>query len=249
MRIRCELVLVLVLLLGVVAAANAQAQASSSPAAAAASAADKDNKPVMVSSDGELLYTGSGGDGGYLSIASVRRRERADGGAGVARARRGARPRPCNVLSVRALLSVPTHPNQKHNKTHSKHKQVMSSVWISAFAICSLVFAISGLAVAYQWPNPRFCCYRTPYSDAPASGAGRACCSLYTLNVGFLVAWMLMLGVMAVSRDIARILVCAGFVLVHGTAVGALRWQYKRKGRPAYPETQMVRGGSGGRRV
>lgn len=106
MRIRYSLVLVL--LLGVVAAANAQAQASSSPAAAAASAADKDNKPVIVSSDGELLYTGSGGDGGYLSIASVRR-ERADGGAGVARSAARARPRPCKVLFARALLSaVPT---------------------------------------------------------------------------------------------------------------------------------------------
>lgn len=121
--------------------------------------------------------------------------------------------------------------------------QVISNIWIGAFALTSLSFAILGLSVAFQWPNPRCLCYRTHYSDLPVSllsrsctaccvvalmstgsraacryagstgvqqqqqglcmttrrnhaphtqgqarGAARACCSLYTLNVGFLVS-------------------------------------------------------------
>ncbi|KAI8475758.1 MAG: hypothetical protein J3K34DRAFT_403533 [Monoraphidium minutum] len=118
---------------------------------------------------------------------------------------------------------------------------VISNIWVGAFALTSIVFAIFGLAVAFQWPNPRCFCYRTPYSDLPAAAAGRACCSLYTLNVGFCVAWILLLAIMAVSRDVTRIAVCVAFVVVHALAVGAFRLQFKRKGRPAYPEAEMVR--------
>ncbi|GBF91562.1 hypothetical protein Rsub_04302 [Raphidocelis subcapitata] len=116
---------------------------------------------------------------------------------------------------------------------------VISNIWVGAFALTSIVFAVLGLAVAFQWPNPRCCCYRTRFSDLPnTGGAGRACCSLFTLNVGFLIAWMLMLAIMAVSRDVIRIAVCLGFVMLHGLAVGVFRWQFKRKGRPEYADAE-----------
>jgi hypothetical protein len=196
---------------------------------------------------------------------------------GPARGRRGPR-RHCGTVPQAGRLT-PTRPAPPSSL------QVISSIWIGAFALTSITFALfggcppplcsahrpahrgagprgatgpdpraplkgsappplsppPGLSVAWQWPNPRCLCYKTPYSDLPVTGGGRACCSLYTLNVGFLVAWMLMLAIMAVSRDVIRIAVCVGFVFLHGGAVAAFRYQFRRKGRPAYPEAEMVR--------
>lgn len=56
------------------------------------------------------------------------------------------------------------------------------------------------------------------------------------------VAWMLILAIMAVSKDLIRIGACAAFVILHGATVAAFRYQFRKKGRPAYPEAEMVCG-------
>jgi hypothetical protein len=84
-----------------------------------------------------------------------------------------------------------------------------------------------------QWPNPRVCCYKTPYSDLPSAGA-RSCCSLYSLNVGFAVFWILVFAIMAISRDVPRLVACLCFGLMHVLVVVAFRNNFRRHGRPTY---------------
>lgn len=88
--------------------------------------------------------------------------------------------------------------------------------------------------VALQWPNPRILCYKTAYSDMPSSTA-RSCCSLYSLNLGFCVFWLLVFAIMIIARDVVRIVVCLCFCLVHTAVVVVFRLKFKRFGRPERP--------------
>lgn len=88
--------------------------------------------------------------------------------------------------------------------------------------------------MALQWPNPRILCYKTAYSDMPSSTA-RSCCSLYSLNLGFCVFWLLVFAIMIIARDVVRIVVCLCFCLVHTAVVVVFRLKFKRFGRPERP--------------
>lgn len=67
-----------------------------------------------------------------------------------------------------------------------------------------------------QWPNPRILCYKTSYSDMPSNGnSARSCCSLYSLNLGFTVFWLLVFAIMVIARDVVRIIICLCFWVVH----------------------------------
>jgi hypothetical protein len=101
------------------------------------------------------------------------------------------------------------------------------------------------MVVATQWPNPRICCYKTPYSDLP-SRLARGCCSLYSLNVGFGIFWTLVFAIMAVARDIPRLVACLCFSLMHALVIFTFRAKFKRHGRPDYPsDSEMVSKSSG----
>lgn len=72
--------------------------------------------------------------------------------------------------------------------------------------------------MALQWPNPRILCYKTSYSDTP-SNSTRSCCSLYSLNLGFTVFWLLVFAIMVIARDVVRIIICLSFWVVHVAVV------------------------------
>jgi hypothetical protein len=108
----------------------------------------------------------------------------------------------------------------------------VAAVYHSAFLL--RICALAGAVVALQWPNPRILCYKTAYSDMPSSTA-RSCCSLYSLNLGFCVFWLLVFAIMIIARDVVRIVVCLCFCLVHTAVVVVFRMKFKRFGRPERP--------------
>jgi hypothetical protein len=77
--------------------------------------------------------------------------------------------------------------------------------------------------VAIQWPNPRILCYKTSYSDMPSNSL-RSCCSLYSLNLGFTVFWLLVFAIMVIARDVVRIIICLCFWIVHVAVVVLFRY-------------------------
>jgi len=79
-----------------------------------------------------------------------------------------------------------------------------------------------GAVVALQWPNPRILCYKTSYSDMPSNSL-RSCCSLYSLNLGFTVFWLLVFAIMVIARDMVRIIICLCFWIVHVAVVVIFR--------------------------
>lgn len=80
--------------------------------------------------------------------------------------------------------------------------------------------------MALQWPHPRVLCYKTRYSDMPSSSL-RSCCSLYSLNLGFTVFWLLVFAIMVIARDVVRIVVCLCFFVVHVAVVILFRWAWR----------------------
>lgn len=76
--------------------------------------------------------------------------------------------------------------------------------------------------MALQWPNPRILCYKTSYSDMPSNSL-RSCCSLYSLNLGFTVFWLLVFAIMVIARDVVRIIICLCFWIVHVAVVVLFR--------------------------
>lgn len=118
--------------------------------------------------------------------------------------------------------------------TEYRAASVVTNLWIAAFAVTSALFGLLGAVVALQWPNPRILCYKTAYSDMPSSTA-RSCCSLYSLNLGFCVFWLLVFAIMIIARDVVRIVVCLCFCLVHTAVVVVFRLKFKRFGRPERP--------------
>lgn len=97
----------------------------------------------------------------------------------------------------------------------------------------------TGAIVAIQWPNPRILCYKTSYSDLPSS-SGRSCCSLYSLNLGFCVFWLLVFAIMVIARDLLRIIVCLSFALGHILIIVSFRMKFKRYGRPERPHNSAA---------
>jgi hypothetical protein len=67
------------------------------------------------------------------------------------------------------------------------------------------------------------------------SSTVRSCCSLYSLNLGFCVFWLLVFAIMIIARDVVRIVVCLCFCLVHTAVVVVFRLKFKRFGRPERP--------------
>eukprot|EP00879_Flechtneria_rotunda_P025992 GHRR01027662.1.p1 GENE.GHRR01027662.1~~GHRR01027662.1.p1 ORF type:complete len:241 (+),score=97.93 GHRR01027662.1:797-1519(+) len=65
----------------------------------------------------------------------------------------------------------------------------------------------------------------------PSTNA-RSCCSLYSLNLGFCVFWLLVFAIMVIAKDVVRIVVCLCFCLVHISVVVVFRMKFKRFGRP-----------------
>ena len=55
--------------------------------------------------------------------------------------------------------------------------------------------------MAYQWPDPHCWCYTVTLSDM---AAGRNCCSLYRVNLGYAALWLVFFVVTSVSRSIPR---------------------------------------------
>jgi hypothetical protein len=89
--------------------------------------------------------------------------------------------------------------------------------------LCLLSVCPTGAVVAAQWPNPRILCYKTSYSDMPSNSL-RSCCSLYSLNLGFTVFWLLVFAIMVIARDVVRIVICLCFWVVHVLVVIIFRY-------------------------
>jgi hypothetical protein len=107
--------------------------------------------------------------------------------------------RTCQRTAINTA-TTPPYPNTRTTHTHTH----------------------TGTVVALQWPNPRVFCYKTSYSDMPSNSL-RSCCSLYSLNLGFTVFWMLVFAIMVIARDIVRIIICLCFCLVHVMVVVIFR--------------------------
>ena len=176
----------------------------------------------------------------------------------------------CTLMTLFSCLSVckaqwdDYYPDGGEFTPEYRAATVVTNLWIGIFAVLSTVFGIlgkwlnaaimhfqgrqlkvwclAGMIVATQWPNPRICCYKTSFSDLP-SRVSRGCCSLYSLNVGFGIFWTLVFAIMAVARDIPRLVACLCFSLMHALVIFTFRAKFKRHGRPDYPsDTHTVRG-------
>jgi hypothetical protein len=89
---------------------------------------------------------------------------------------------------------------------------------------------------------------------ARAAAAGCSCCSLYAVNLGFASMWLVLLVVMAVARDPARLAVCLALGVSHASVALLFRSRFRRFGPPDYTRgsggaSEASGAGGGGRRA
>ncbi|GLI68830.1 hypothetical protein VaNZ11_013372 [Volvox africanus] len=94
------------------------------------------------------------------------------------------------------------------------------------FVLASVSTCVLGIIVTLQWPNPRICCYRTPYADIPTSES-LGCCALHRVNIGFSVTWLALLVLLVLALVVYLIAAAAVLALIHAVIAYRLIKQLK----------------------
>ncbi|GIL43323.1 hypothetical protein Vafri_1105 [Volvox africanus] len=94
------------------------------------------------------------------------------------------------------------------------------------FVLASVSTCVLGIIVTLQWPNPRICCYRTPYADIPTSESF-GCCALHRVNIGFSVTWLALLVLLVLALVVYLIAAAAVLAFIHAVIAYRLIKQLK----------------------